>query len=115
WIRPFLTVLEDAQMGHAGMGGEQQETLLLYHYILSTTKVRIAARHLGALSGSLERGCAISKTHCLQALSEFGECEAFLGGSSAVREYPIHHSRGSLALQDWKSELDSVVVVLDLK
>ena len=37
WMRPFLTVWEDAQMGQVGMGGEQPETLLLHHYIFNTT------------------------------------------------------------------------------
>ncbi len=37
-MRPFLTVWEDAQMGQTGMRAKhQQETLLLYHYILSAT------------------------------------------------------------------------------
>ncbi len=30
---------EEAQMGQAGMGREQQENLLLHHYILSTTLI----------------------------------------------------------------------------
>ena len=37
WMRPFLTVWEDAQMGQVGMGGEQPETLLLHGYIFNTT------------------------------------------------------------------------------
>ena len=37
WMRPFLTVWEEAQMGQVGMGGEQPETLLLLHYIFNTT------------------------------------------------------------------------------
>ena len=37
WMRPFLTVWEEAQMGQVGMGGEQRETLLLHHYIFNTT------------------------------------------------------------------------------
>ncbi|MEG4588510.1 hypothetical protein QUA54_25320 [Microcoleus sp. MOSTC5] len=37
-MRPFLTVWEETQMGQVGMGGEQPETLLLHHYILSTTQ-----------------------------------------------------------------------------
>ena len=37
-MQSFLTVCEQAQIGQAGMRGEQQEVLLLYHYILSTTE-----------------------------------------------------------------------------
>ena len=47
WMRTFLTVWEEAQMGQAGMEGEQPKTLLLHHYILITThKGSVAAgRH----------------------------------------------------------------------
>jgi hypothetical protein len=37
-MRPFLTVLADAQIGQAGMSGNhEQEFLLLYHYMFGTT------------------------------------------------------------------------------
>jgi hypothetical protein len=37
-MRPFLTVWEDVRLGQVGMEAEQRQTLLLYHYIFSTTK-----------------------------------------------------------------------------
>ncbi|MBD1903484.1 hypothetical protein NDI44_26770 [Trichocoleus sp. DQ-A3] len=50
WMKPFLTVLEDAQIGHTGMEGEQQETLLLHHYILNTTPSKSASLPVKAKS-----------------------------------------------------------------
>lgn len=73
WIRPFLTVWEDAQVGQAGMFREhQQEALLPYHYILGTTQSFSGGNVPGAIIGIIISGLIllpISKIGLLQAIA----------------------------------------------